>query len=93
MLKSLRFEKGVAGRGVKAIIWEGKKNDLSSGCQRRKRLCAGSGRGAGVRVLGGTSVPGWLEKGEGTGLIAQSTPWPWLRLPGRGVVHVLGSES
>lgn len=25
--------------GVKAIIWEEKKNDLSSGCQQRKRLC------------------------------------------------------
>lgn len=41
MLKSLRFEKGLVGRGVKAIIWEEKKNDLSSGCQQRKRLCIG----------------------------------------------------
>lgn len=41
MLKSLRLEKGVVGRGVKAIIWGEKKNDLSSGCQQRKRLCLG----------------------------------------------------
>lgn len=39
MLKSLRLEKGVVGRGAKAIIWEEKKNGLSAGCQQRKRLC------------------------------------------------------
>lgn len=39
MLKLLRLEKGVAGRGAKAIIWEEKKNGLSAGCQQRKRLC------------------------------------------------------
>lgn len=39
MLKSLSLERGIVGRGVKAIIWEEKNNDLSSGCQRRKRLC------------------------------------------------------
>lgn len=30
---------GWSGRGVKAIIWEEKKNGLSSGCQQKKRLC------------------------------------------------------
>lgn len=29
----------MVGRGVKTIIWEEKKNDLSSGCQQRKHLC------------------------------------------------------
>lgn len=86
MLKSLRFEKGVVGRGVKAIIWEEKKNDLSSGCQQRKRLCAGDwergwGRGPERAPL---RPDGW-EQGEGKGCVARSMPWPWqwLWLPGR----------
>lgn len=33
------WKAGVVGRGVKAIIWEEKKNGLSSDCQWRKRLC------------------------------------------------------
>ena len=48
MLKSLRLGKGVVGRGVKAIIWEEKKNDLSSDCQQRKRLCFRDGGRGGL---------------------------------------------
>ena len=45
---------GVVGRGVKAIIWEEKKNDLSSDCQRRKRLCFRErGEGLGPEGLSG----------------------------------------
>lgn len=80
MLKSLRFEKGVVGRGVKAIIWEEKKNDLSSGCQQRKRLCIGQRERA---WLGGLSrhLCAWMlghEAEAGKGFITQSVPWPWL---------------
>lgn len=37
-VKVIKVGKGMEW-GVKAIIWEEKKNDLSSGCQQRKRLC------------------------------------------------------
>lgn len=37
--------------GVKAIIWEEKKNDLSSGCQQRKLLCIIKKRGASQRQI------------------------------------------
>ena len=45
------WKAGVVGRGVKAIIWEEKKNGLSSDCQWRKRLCfREGGEGLGQKV-------------------------------------------
>ena len=44
-VKVIKISKGVVGRGVKAIMWGEKKNDLSSGCQWRERLASGRGRG------------------------------------------------
>lgn len=64
MLKSLRLEKGVAGRGVKAIIWGEKKNDLSSGCQQRKRLCLGQRERAWLEPA---QAPLRLDAGAGGG--------------------------
>lgn len=48
-VKVIKVGKGLEW-GVKAIIWEEKKNDLSSGCQQRKRLCIKK-RGAGQRQV------------------------------------------
>ena len=48
------WKAGVVGRGVKAIIWEEKKNGLSSDCQWRKRLCfREGGEGLGPEGLSG----------------------------------------
>ena len=55
---------GVVGRGVKAIIWEEKKNDLSSDCQRRKRLCfREGGEGLGPEGLSGHLLARRLRAG------------------------------
>lgn len=44
-VKVIKVGKGLEW-GVKAIIWEEKKNDLSSSCQQRKRLCINKKKGA-----------------------------------------------
>lgn len=81
MLKSLRLEKGVAGR---AIIWGEKKNDLSSGCQQRKRLCLGQRERAWLEPV---QAPLRLDAGAGGGgrekvwALAVATLWR----PGAGL--------
>lgn len=75
MLKSLRLEKGVVGGGVKAIIWEEKKNDLSSGCQQRKRLCIGQRERAWLG--GGSRHPCAWEAGAGEGREKAVAAWGW----------------
>jgi hypothetical protein len=72
-VKVIKVGKGLEWR-VKAIIWEEKKNDLSSSCQQRKRLCINKKRGARQRCRHqraphSDTHSAYLEP-------AQQWPWP-----------------
>lgn len=81
--------------GVKAIIWEGKKNDLSSSCQQRKRLCVNKREARQRQRCGHLLSAGRPESPHRDAHSADLEParqWPWLT-EWTDFVHVLVSHQ